>query len=370
MTPNALDGTLVISLEQAVAAPYCARLLAEAGARIIKIEREEGDFARHYDSVVNGESAFFVWLNAGKESIVLDVKNEDDMDLMRAMIAEADVFIQNIRPGAVERLGLGWSDVSRINPRIVMCSISGYGEAGEIADMKAYDFLVQAESGLVSLTGTPEEPTRVGTSVCDISTGLSAYSEILRALLQRGRTGVGQHVEVSLFDVMAEWVAVPLAYYKYGNKRLTGTGLDHSQIAPYGAHRTQDGLIIIAVQNQREWVNLCKVLGRPELADDERFNSNPQRVKNRAELTKEIESFFMQYTRVDLAKLLDKGDIAYGRINYMDDVWQHPALKTKEVESRGARATFVRRVCDPGTEVRVVPRLGEHTEAVRAEFGD
>jgi len=364
----ALTDTLVVSLEQAVAAPYCTRLLAEAGARIIKIEREEGDFARAYDTVVNGESAFFVWLNAGKESLILDVKQPEDLALMQRMIAKADVFIQNIRPGAVQRLGLGWEQVSALNPTLVMCSISGYGEAGDIAEMKAYDFLVQAESGLASLTGSPDEPTRVGTSVCDISTGLTAYSEILRALIERGRTGKGQHVEVSLFDVMAEWVAVPLAYYKYAGKRLTGTGLDHSQIAPYGAHRARDGLIIIAVQNQREWVNLCKVMGRPELATDERFNSNPQRVKNRPALTAEIEAFFMQYDRVELAKLLDKGDIAYGRINYMDDVWQHPALKTKEVESQGQRATFVRRVCDAGTEVRVVPGLGEHSAAIRSEF--
>ena len=187
-------------------------------------------------------------------------------------------------------------------------------------------------------------------------------------LLERGHTGLGQHVEVSLFDVMAEWMAVPLAYYKYGNRRLTGTGLDHTQIAPYGAHRTKDGLIIIAVQNQREWVNLCAVMGQPGLADDERFNTIPLRVQNRAALTAEIETFFTQYTRAELAPLLDAGDIAYGRINYVDDVWQHPALKTKEVVSQGKTSTFVRRACDPGTEVRVVPGLGQHTVGIRAEF--
>ncbi len=367
---SALQGTLVISLEQAVAAPYCARLLAEAGARIIKIEREEGDFARHYDTVVNGESAYFVWLNTGKESLVLDVKKTGDMALLKRIIAKADVFIQNIRPGAVERLGLGWEEVQKINPRLVMCSISGYGDAGEIAEMKAYDFLVQAESGLCSVTGSPGEPTRVGISVCDISTGLTAYSEILRALLELGHTGRGQHVEVALFDVMAEWMAVPLAYYKYGNQRLTGTGLDHTQIAPYGAHRTKDGLIIIAVQNQREWVNLCKVLGKPDLATDERFATNPLRVQNRPALTAEIEAFFTQYTRAELAPLLDKCDIAYGRINFVDDVWQHPALKTKEVVSQGKSSTFVRRVCDPGTAIREVPTLGQHTSAIDAEFKD
>lgn len=366
---SALEGTLVVSLEQAVAAPYCARLLAEAGARVLKIEREEGDFARHYDTVVNGESAFFVWLNAGKESIVLDVKHEDDLALLKRMVARADIFIQNIRPGAVDRLGLGWNDVQALNPRTIMCSISGYGLTGELAEMKAYDFLVQAESGLVSLTGTPTEPARIGISVADIATGATAYGEILRALIERGRTGRGQHLDVALFDVMTEWASVPLAYYECAGKRLTGTGLSHTQIAPYGAHRTRDGLIIIAVQNHREWINLCKVIGRPELADDERFRTNPLRVTNRAALTAEIEAFFTQYTRVELAKLLDAGDIAYGRINYVDDVLKHPALKTKQVISQGKTANFVRRVCDREQTPRVVPGLGEHTAAIRAEFG-
>lgn len=365
---SALEGLLVVSLEQAVAAPYCARLLAEAGARVLKVEREDGDFARHYDTVVNGESAFFVWLNAGKESIVLDVKRDEDLALLKRMVAKADVFLQNIRPGAVDRLGLGWEDVQKLNPRTIMCSISGYGLTGELADMKAYDFLVQAESGLVSLTGTPTEPTRVGLSVCDISTGATAYGEILRTLIERGRTGRGQHLDVALFDVMTEWASVPLAYYEYAGKRLTGTGLDHTQISPYGAHHTKDGLIIIAVQNQREWVNLCKVIGRPELADDERFRTIPLRVANRPALTAELEAFFRQHTRVELAKLLDAGDIAYGRINFVDDVLKHPALKRKQVLSQGRIANFVRRVCDKEETPRVVPGLGEHSAAIRAEF--
>lgn len=366
---SALEGILVVSLEQAVAAPYCARLLAEAGARVIKIERDDGDFARHYDTVVNGESAFFVWLNAGKESIVLDVKREDDLALLKRMVAKADVFIQNIRPGAVDRIGLGWEDVHALNPRAIMCSISGYGLKGELADMKAYDFLVQAESGLVSLTGTPDAPARIGISMVDISTGATAYGEILRALIERSRTGRGQHLDVALFDVVTEWASVPLAYYEYAGKRLTGTGLDHTQIAPYGAHQTKDGLIIIAVQNQREWVNLCKVVGRPELAEDERFRTIPLRVANRPALTAELETFFRQFTRIELAKLLDAGDIAYGRINYVDDVLKHPALKTKQVVSQGRVANFVRRVCDDSQTPRVVPGLGEHSAAIRAEFG-
>lgn len=365
---NALSGILVVSLEQAVAAPYASRLLAEAGARIIKIEREDGDFARHYDTIVNGESAYFVWLNGGKESLVLDVKNDEDCSLLRTLLARADVFLQNLRPGAVDRLGLDYEAVAALNPRIIMCSISGYGSTGEYADMKAYDFLVQAESGLCSVTGTPDAPARCGISVCDISTGLAAYGEILRALIARTKSGRGQHLDVSLFDVMSEWMNVPLAYYKYGNKLSTGTGLDHTQIAPYGAHETADGQIIIAVQNHREWVNLCQLVGRPELATDERFKTNVLRVENRAALKLELERFFKQYTRSRLAEILEAGSIAYGSINTVKDVWAHPQIKTKEVIAGGRPATFVRRVCDDADTARAVPELGQHTAAIRAEF--
>ncbi len=363
-----LSNTLVVSLEQAVAAPYASRLLAEGGARVIKIERDEGDFARHYDSVVHGESAYFVWLNSGKESIVLDVKRAEDLALMRAMLCRADVFIQNLRPGAVDRLGLGYEAVSALNPRLVMCSISGYGLTGEHADMKAYDFLVQAETGLCSVTGTPQLPARCGISVCDISTGLTAYGEILRALLDRTVTGRGQHLDISLFDVMSEWMSVPLVYYKYAGKLLRGTGLDHAQIAPYGAYDTADGIIVIAVQNHREWLDLCKLVGRPELASDRRFKNNELRVEHRAALKVELELFFKRYTRVELARILEEGNIAYGRINTVRDVWEHPQLKTKDVESQGQCSTFARRVCDSGDAPRHVPTLGEHTAAIRQEF--
>jgi itaconate CoA-transferase len=363
---SALTDILVVSLEQAVA--YATRLLAEAGARVIKIERDDGDFARAYDTVINGESAYFVWLNAGKESLVLDVKNPSDCELLTALLKKADVFIQNIRPGAVERLGFSYDAVAELNPGIIMCSISGYGATGPLAEMKAYDFLVQAESGLCSITGTPTEPTRCGVSICDISTGLTAYSEILRALLERGVSGRGRHLDIALFDVMSEWMSVPLAYYKYGNKILTGTGLDHTQIAPYGAHQAQDGVIVIAVQNQREWVSLCETIGRPELAADERFNTNPLRVANRATLKTELEGFFKRYPRRELAAILDRGNIAYGSINSVKDVWSHSALKTKDVVSAGGTATFVRRVCDDSTTPRAVPSLGEHSAAIRREF--
>ncbi len=365
---SALSEVLVVSLEQAVAAPYATRLLAEAGARVIKVEREEGDFARAYDTVVNDESTFFVWLNAGKESLVLDVKEAADQALLRALLAKADVFIQNLRPGALDRLGFSYTEVATLNPRLVMCSISGYGNEGPLAEMKAYDFLVQAEAGLCSVTGTPDGPTRAGISICDISTGLTAYGEILRALLERAKTGCGQFLDISLFATLSEWMSVPLALYKYGGRLLTGTGLDHPQIAPYGAYATQDGLIIIAVQNHREWLSLCAVLGCPGLAEDARFNTIPARVQHRAELKIELESIFLRYTREALAGILDRGSIAYGRINNVHDVWAHPALKTKDVISRGQTATFVRRVCDTSTAPRVVPELGAHSAAIRREF--
>ena len=365
---NALSDILVVALEQAVAAPYATRLLAEAGARVIKIERDEGDFARAYDTVINGESAYFVWLNAGKESLTLDVKNPSDQQLLETLLAKADVFIQNLRPGAVNRLGLSYDEVAKLNPRVIMCSISGYGNSGPLAEMKAYDFLVQAESGLCSVSGTPDAPTRCGVSVCDISTGLTAYGEILRALFERATTGRGQHLEISLFDVISEWMSVPLAYYTYGGRVLTGTGLDHTQIAPYGAYDTADGQIIIAVQNHREWVSLCATMGRPELADDPRFKSNPLRVEHRAALKVELEYFFKQHTRVALGAILEHGSIAYGRINSTQDLSSHAALKTKDVISNGKRATLVRRVCDDAETPRAVPALGQHSAAIRREF--
>lgn len=366
---GAFSKTLVVSLEQAVAAPYCTRLLAEAGARVIKIERPGGDFARHYDTIVNGDSAYFVWLNGGKESLLLDAKNEDDKRLLSKLLAKADVFIQNLRPGAVEALGFGYDVLVETNPAIIMCSISGYGSEGEYAKKKAYDFLVQGETGLCSVTGPSQVPSRVGVSVCDISTGLTAYSEILRALLEREHDGKGAHLDISLFDVITEWMSVPLVYYKYGERLLSGTGLDHTQIAPYGVHQAADGPFIIAVQHEGEWRDLCeKVLGRDDLAADPRFTSNMLRVENREALTIEIEKFTRQFSRNEVSARMEAGGIAYGNLNDCRDVWEHPALKTKEVSSSGQRAVFVRRVCDDGAQTRTVPALGEHTDRIRAEF--
>jgi crotonobetainyl-CoA:carnitine CoA-transferase CaiB-like acyl-CoA transferase len=370
MTDTPLDDLLVVSLEQAVAAPYCSRLLAEGGARVIKLERDGGDFARHYDTVVNGESAYFVWLNTGKESLVVDLGTDADRVLLRSILGHANVFIQNLRPGAINRLGFGYDDVRAINPNVVMCSISGYGSIGEYADRKAYDFLVQAESGLANITGLADTPARCGISVCDISTGLTAYGEILKGLIACRRTRAGRHIEISLFEVMAEWMNVPLAYYKYAGQVLSGSGVQHAQIAPYGAHATADGPIVISVQHEREWRILCEsVLQRPELADDARFSDNMQRVANRDALIAEIEACFRSKTRAELGPELDAAGIAYGNLNDTENVWSHPALQVKVIESDGNEATIVRRVGDNSNLARKVPRLDEHAAAIRAEFG-
>lgn len=363
-----LDDLLVVSLEQAVAAPYCSRLLAEGGARVIKLERPEGDFARAYDTVVKGDCSHFVWLNGGKESVVVDLRNDDDRQLVRNLLAKADVFIQNLRPGAVERLGLGYDDVATLNPAIVMCSISGYGREGSYADMKAYDALIQAETALCSVTGPPGQPSKVGPSVVDISTGLTAYGEILKALLARGRRGHGEHIDVSLFGTMSEWMAVPLAYYDHGGRILGGTGLDHNQIAPYGAFRCSDGLVFIVVQNQREWSDLCTHgLARPELVDDPRYATNPDRIAHIAELKGDIEAVLSTMNRADAAAQLLAAGIACGSINDVSDLSTHPALKRKDVVTSGNPVSLVRRVGDTLESPRV-PALGEHDSAVRREF--
>jgi crotonobetainyl-CoA:carnitine CoA-transferase CaiB-like acyl-CoA transferase len=369
MAAAPLSGLLVVSLEQAVAAPYCSRLLAEGGARVIKLERPEGDFARAYDRVIHGESAYFVWLNSGKESVTVDLSQPADRALVAAMLARADVFIQNLKPGAVDRLGCGYDAVRAANPRLVMCSISGYGTTGAYADMKAYDALIQAETGLCSVTGPPGQPSKVGASICDIATGLTAYGEIMKALFAREREGRGTHVEVSLFGVMSEWMAPTLAWYEYGGKLLGGTGLDHAQIAPYGAYATADGLIFIVVQNQREWVQLCRDgLGRPELADDPRYCTNVLRIEHRDALRKDIEAVFTRYTRDALAARLNAAGIACGSINDVAGLARHPALQRKEVEAAGQTVSLVRRAGDGLTRPRV-PTLGQHDDLVRAEFG-
>jgi itaconate CoA-transferase len=368
VTANALDDVLVVSLEQAVAGPYCSRLFAEAGARVIKLERPEGDFARAYDTVVQGKSANFVWLNSGKQSLAVDLTKAPDKALVERLLLKADVFIQNLRPGAVDRLGLSYTALQALNPGLVMCSISGYGLQGEYAQMKAYDALIQAETGLCSVTGPPGQPSKVGASVVDISTGLTAYAELLKALIGRGRNGQGRHVEVSMFGVMAEWMAVPLAYYEYADKLLGGSGLDHTQIAPYGSFACADGPLFIVIQNQREWGHFCReVLARDDMLDDPRFVTNAERTGNIDALRAEIEACLTTLPRAQArAKLLDAG-IACGSINDVRDLGKHPALERKTVTLAGLPVSLPHRVGDILKDAEV-PDVDQHGDAIRQEF--
>ena len=368
MSNPPLSDLLVVSLEQAVAAPYCSRLLAEGGARVIKLERPEGDFARAYDSAIHGQSAYFVWLNSGKESVVVDLTVAADCALLRGMLKQADVFVQNLKPGAVDRLGFGYAAVHALNPRLVMCSISGYGSSGPYADMKAYDALIQAETGLCSVTGSPGQPSKVGASICDISTGLSAYGEVLKALYAREKTGLGMHIELSLFEVLSEWMAVPLAILEYAGKMLGGTGMDHAQLAPYGAYAAADGPIFVVIQNQREWVQLCRDgLERPEMADDPRYRSNVLRVEHRDALRADMEAVFARYTQAEIAKKLNDVGVACGNINDIAGLQRHPALRRKEISAGGLPVSLIRRTGDL-LDVPAVPALDEQGAALRAEF--
>lgn len=370
---GALDGLLVVALEQAVAAPYCSSRLADAGARVIKVERPEGDFARGYDRVARGESAYFVWLNRGKESIALDLKDAGERALLGRMLARADVFIQNLAPGAAGRLGFGSEELRAAHPRLVTCDISGYGEEGPYARMKAYDLLVQAESGLASVTGRPEGPGRVGVSVCDIAAGMYATTAILEALIARGRTGEGRAVAVSLFDAVADWMTVPLLHQIYGGAAPPRLGLNHPSIAPYGACETGDGgMLVIAIQNEREWRRFCsEVLETPGLADDSRFADNTARVENRPALDAEIAAVFSSLTREQAAARLSAAAIAYGAVNTPADLARHPQLRRARQTTPGGELEVVAppaRVAGEAVELGPVPALDEHGPALREEF--
>jgi crotonobetainyl-CoA:carnitine CoA-transferase CaiB-like acyl-CoA transferase len=368
-----LEGLLVVSVEQAVAAPYCSGRLADAGARVIKVERPEGDFARRYDAYVNGESAYFVWLNRGKESAALDLKSEADRALLAAMTEKADVFIQNLAPGAVDRLGFAPDELRRRNPRLITCSISGYGDEGPYRDLKAYDLLVQAETGLSTVTGNEHGMARVGVSVCDIAAGMTAFQGILQALIGRSRTGEGRHVAVSLYHALADWMNVPYLQYVYGGHTPVRSGLNHPTIAPYGDYVCQDGkAVLFSIQNETEWRMLCeKVLGRPEIADDERFATNPQRVQNRPALDAIINKVFSAAPREKIIERLEAARIAYGRVSTLDDLKEHPQNRTVTVGTPAGPVTMLA----PGMifdgvlpQLGPVPRAGEHTAAIRAEF--
>jgi len=287
-----LEGMLVVAIEQAVAAPLCTARLVDAGARVIKIERESGDFARLYDNAAGGESSYFTWLNHGKQSLLLDFKQREDAGLLHRIIARTDVLVQNLAPGAMERAGFGSSALRKVHPKLITCDISGYGDAPEVAHMKAYDLLVQAESGLIEISGGPGEPGRIGISLCDIGAGITAHGAILEALLLRERFGQGAGVAISLFDVAAEWMSVPYIHAVHGDGAPKRVGLHHPSIAPYGAYETSDGIkTILSIQNEREWVRLCgEVLQLPDLVTDVGFSSNTLRVKNRVALDQAIAS--------------------------------------------------------------------------------
>lgn len=368
-----LDGVVVVSLEQAVAAPMCSGLLASAGARVIKAERVEGDFARRYDGVVHGESAYFVWLNAGKESICVDLTTASDRTLLEDLIAHADVFIQNLAPGATARLGFGSESLRARHPRLITVDVSGYGEHGDYAQMKAYDLLIQGESGLASITGGPEAPGRVGVSICDIASGMYAYAGTLEALLQRHKTGRGSGIHVSLFGAAANWMSVPLLHHDYGGAAPTRQGLSHPSIAPYGAFQSADGMpILIAVQNEREWRSFCAgVLEAPAVASMPAFATNQDRVAHRRELDEMIGGILMQIDHVSLAKRLTSARIAWGRVNSVAELSDHPQLRRELISSPTGP---VNRIAHPIESTTwhppggAVPGLGQHDSSVRKEF--
>jgi itaconate CoA-transferase len=370
--PLPLEGLLVVSLEQAVAAPMCSCRLADAGARVIKIERPEGDFAREYDHLVSGQCSYFVWLNRGKESLVLDLTRAEDKALLERMLAKADVFVQNLKPGAVAKLGFPIERLRRDYPRLIVCSVSGYGDSGPYAQRKAYDMLIQAEAGVASVTGGPEAPARVGVSVCDIGAGMNAYEAVLEALLARGRTGEGAAISVSMFDAMADWMATPLLQYEGGAppKRI---GLAHTSIAPYGVFKTRDGAdILISIQSDREWRVLAeKVMGDKALAADPNFATNIERVKRRAETDGRVAAAFGALGVDELQDKLASADIAFGRVNGPAELQRHPHLRRIAVGSPNGTLSYPAPAAQwAGTSRRygAVPALGEHSEKIRAEF--
>lgn len=338
-----LSGLLVLSLEQAVAAPTCSCRLADAGARVIKIERPEGDFARYYDRLAKGESAYFVWLNRGKESICLDLARADDKALFAAMLAKADVLIQNLKPGAIAKLGFALDRLHQEHARLIICSISGYGEEGPYAPRKAYDMLIQAEAGVASVTGSAEAPARVGVSVCDIAAGMNAYEAILEALIARGRTGSGAILSVAMFDAMADWMAVPLLQYE-GGAPPRRMGLAHTSIAPYGVFKTKDGSdILIAIQSDREWRVLAEqVLGDKTLATDPNFATNVERVKHRRDTDGHVAALFGATGEATLTEKLAAAEIAFARVNDTAALAQHPHLRRIEVATPSGVVSYQR----------------------------
>ncbi|WP_439381501.1 CaiB/BaiF CoA transferase family protein [Amycolatopsis lexingtonensis] len=373
-----LEGTTVVALEQAVAAPFATRQLADLGARVIKVERPgAGDFARGYDRTVHGDSSYFVWLNRGKESIELDIKDAADRRVLTAMIAAADVVVQNLAPGAAGRLGLDAATLRATRPDLVHCSITGYGPGGPYQAKKAYDLLIQCEAGLVTATGTPEQPSKAGISIADIATGMYAYSGVLTALLRRATTGVGATIEVAMLDALAEWMVQPAYHAVYGGSETRRTGAKHASIAPYGPYRAGDGnQVFLAVQSDREWARLCRdVLRRPDLAADPRFAHNPERVAHDHLIGPLIESAFAVFDADQVVALLGDAGIACARLRRPGELLDHPQLAARDRWQRvRAPGGVVRALLPPVDMDEVepvlgpVPRLGEHNDVLRAEF--
>lgn len=374
-----LTGITVISLEQAVAAPFATRQLADLGARVIKIERPGvGDFARGFDSTVRGMSSHFVWLNRSKESLTLDLKHPEAGQIIQRLLEGADVFLQNLAPGAVERLGLGNEALANRYPRLIICNISGYGSSGPYRDKKAYDLLVQAEAGLLSITGTPETPAKTGISTADISAGMYAFSGILTALYQRERTGKGAVLEVSLFEALGEWMNYPAYFTAYGGTPPPRTGSSHATIAPYGPFRAgDDKLVLLGVQNEREWARFCAiVLEQPEVATDPRFSGNARRVEHRDALHTIIDAVFHQLSAEQIVSRLEKAQIANAHINSMQEFWEHPQLEARgrwrEVNSPvGPLRAMLPPITMDGLEPRMdpIPAVGEQTEQILRSIG-
>jgi itaconate CoA-transferase len=373
-----LDGITVVSLEHAIAAPFCTRQLADLGARVIKVERPgAGDFARAYDTRVRGQSSHFVWTNRSKESLALDLKQADALHALKALIAQADVLVQNLAPGAAARMGLSWEELHAVHPQLVVCDISGYGEDGPYRDKKAYDLLIQAEAGLLSVTGTPENPSKAGNSMADIAAGMYAYSGILAALMQRQRTGEGSHIDVSMLESLAEWMGYPMYYAHENAAPPPRTGASHASIYPYGPFRTGDGTVILGLQNEREWQAFCeKVLQQPALASDPRFDANAKRNTHRAELDAVIHAVFGQLDTAAVEQRLDEAQIANARMNDMAGLWSHPQLQARDRwRTVGTPAGEIPALLPPARHssfdyrMDPVPAVGEHTDAILRELG-
>ena len=379
MTPRPLDGVTVVSLEQAVAAPFATRQLADLGARVIKVERPgAGDFARAYDGAVNGLSSHFVWLNRSKESLTLDLKRPEAAGVMDRLLARADVFVQNLAPGAAERLGLGAAAVRAARPRLIVCGLSGYGASGPYRDRKAYDLLVQAESGVISITGTPDEQVKLAIPVADLAAGMYAYSGILTALYARARRGAGASIEVSMLEALGEWMGFPLTYTLHGGSPPPRSGARHATIAPYGPFAGADGeAVFLGVQNEREWRRFCaEVIERPALAGDPRFATGAKRIANRAALDREIEAALAGLPAAAIVERLQAAEIACARLNTVEQFGAHPQLAARG-RWRDVRSSAgpVRALIPPATIAGVEPRmdpvpaLGEHTAPILEELG-